>query len=178
MRVLGISGSLQRASGNLTLLHTAIALAPSSMTIELIDGLRHLPAFDPDLASAGVPTVEAWRLALQHSDAVLIASPEYGHSLPGALKNAIDWVIGTGEFSNKIVAITAAVPAIERGQRGLDALQQTLRAADATVLGGVPIARGAAFDAQIRALLEAIAAAFQRADHESAQGSFQTPPMP
>ena len=55
-----------------------------------------------------------WRRALAESDAVLIATPEYGFSLPGVLKNGIDWVIGSGELEGKVVAITAAVPAPER----------------------------------------------------------------
>lgn len=61
----------------------------------LFDGLRHLPHFNPDTEEP--PAVRDWRKALAGSDAVLIASPEYGHSLPGALKNGIDWVIGSGE---------------------------------------------------------------------------------
>lgn len=154
MRILGISGSLQRESGNLTLLRTAIAVAPPGAALRVFDGTRLLPPFDPDLEQAGPPpSVEGWRRELRESDAVLIASPEYGHSLPGALKNAIDWVIGSGELYRKVVAITAAVPTIERGRRGLAALEQTLLAVGATVVGGVPIARGATFASEVRALL-------------------------
>jgi NAD(P)H-dependent FMN reductase len=63
--------------------------------------------------SAVPESVLRWRGMLAASDAVLIASPEYGFSLPGALKNAIDWVIGSGELEGKVVAITAAVPGPE-----------------------------------------------------------------
>jgi NAD(P)H-dependent FMN reductase len=100
--------------------------------------------------------VEAWRRALAGCDAVLIASPEYGHSLPGALKNAIDWVIGSGELHRKVVGITAATTIRERGLRGLQALGQTLRAVDAAVVGGAPIPRGPDFDRELRALLAAL----------------------
>jgi NAD(P)H-dependent FMN reductase len=167
MRVLGVCGSLQRESGNLTLLRTAAALAPPAVEIVLFDGLRLLPHFDPDLENAGLPApVEAWRMALSESQAVLIASPEYGHSLPGALKNAIDWVIGSGEFYRKAVAITAAVPSSERGQRGLDALKRTLQAVGAAIVGGAPIVRGAGFEAAVQELLRAL---LERAQQEQAQ---------
>ncbi|MCA9623176.1 MAG: NAD(P)H-dependent oxidoreductase, partial [Myxococcales bacterium] len=80
----------------------------------------------------------AWREALRSSDAVFMAAPEYGHSLPGALKNAIDWLIGSGELYGKPVAITAAVGDPRRGHRGLDALARTLRAAGARVVHQLP----------------------------------------
>src|SRR5258708_25643948 len=99
MRILAICGSLQSRSANVVLLQGAAASAPESVEVVLFDGLRALPHFDPDLEASGVPpAVEAWRHALTESDALLIASPEYGHSLPGALKNGIDWVIGSGEL--------------------------------------------------------------------------------
>src|SRR5262245_31749274 len=127
VRILALSGSLQASSANLVLLHVAVASAPDGVEIVISDHLRHLPHFDPDAEAVGeAPTVQAWRNALAESDAVLIASPEYGHSLPGALKNGIDWVIGTGELERKVVAITAAVPGHERGRLGLQALRQTL----------------------------------------------------
>ncbi len=155
--VLGICGSLQSKSGNLTLLQTASTVAPAGVEVRLFDGIRDLPPFDPDVDEAGTPAaVDVWRTALAECDAVLIASPEYGHSLPGALKNSIDWVIGSGELYRKVVAITASVPSVERGRRGLEALKQTLLAVDATVVGGVPIAQGPGFDTNITALLHAL----------------------
>jgi len=89
--VNAISGSLQARSSNLELLHRATRLAPSNLAVVVIDHIRHLPRFDPDIEMAGdLPAVQAWRTSLEEADAVLIACPEYGHSLPGALKNAID----------------------------------------------------------------------------------------
>jgi chromate reductase, NAD(P)H dehydrogenase (quinone) len=94
---------------------------------------------------------------LAASDAVLIASPEYGFSLPGVLKNGIDWVIGSGEFEQKIVAITAAVAEPQRGRRGLEALRNTLCAVRATIVGGAePIAKGPGLESQVAALLRAL----------------------
>ena len=143
MRVLSICGSLQQKSGNLTLLQVAARVAPAGVVVRLYDGLRELPHFNPDLEQQeSLPVVEALRAAISGTDALLIASPEYGHSLPGALKNAIDWVIGTGELNEKVIGVTASTNAPGRGQRGLDALAHTLKAVNATLVGGVPIVRG------------------------------------
>jgi chromate reductase, NAD(P)H dehydrogenase (quinone) len=76
--------------------------------------------------------------------------------LPGALKNAIDWVIGSGELHRKPVAVTASTSHEERGMLGLRALETTLRAVDAAIVGGVPIVRGAGFDAALGRLLRAL----------------------
>ena len=157
MRVLAICGSLQAKSGNLALLKTAAASMPPGVELVLFDGLRNLPHFNPDTEANGVPeSVKQWRLALTASDAVLIASPEYGFSLPGVLKNGIDWVIGSGELEQKIVAITAAVAGPERGRRGLEALRNTLSAVRATIVGAEPIAKGPGMESQVAALVRAL----------------------
>jgi chromate reductase, NAD(P)H dehydrogenase (quinone) len=164
MRILGVSGSLQRGSSNLALLECARELAPTGVEVAIYDGLRTLPQFNLDLeAQAPLPLVEAWRRELDASDALLLASPEYGFSLPGALKNAIDWVIGSGELERKVVGITASVNHAERGRRGLAALENTLSALSATVVGGVPIVRGAEFEDDVRVLLGALIGAAQAA---------------
>jgi NAD(P)H-dependent FMN reductase len=158
VRILGISGSLQRQSSNQRLLELARSAVPPGVELTLFDGLRDLPHFDPDIEAAGAapPPVVAWRRALAESDAVLIASPEYGHSLPGSLKNAIDWVIGSGELERKVVAITAVVPIAERGRLGLAALAATLGAVRARIVGGAPITRGPELERHVRELLSAL----------------------
>jgi NAD(P)H-dependent FMN reductase len=159
VRILGICGSLQARSSNLTLLHVAQEAAANLPGVELVlfDGLRDLPLFNPDLeAEAPLPVVEAWRRAIAGSDALFIACPEYGFSLPGALKNAIDWVIGTGELERKLIAVTAATPGIERGRRGLASLREPLTAVSARVVGGEPIARGPGFEGGVAALVRAL----------------------
>jgi NAD(P)H-dependent FMN reductase len=154
MKVLAISGSLQAQSRNLALLTTAARVAPPGVDLELFDGIRDLPHFNPDTEANAVPdSVLRWRQALAGSDAVLIACPEYGFSLPGALKNAIDWVIGSGELEGKVVAMTAAVPGPERGRRGLQALRETLSAVRASIVGGEPIVAGEGFERQVAALV-------------------------
>jgi NAD(P)H-dependent FMN reductase len=163
VRILGVCGSLQAESANLALLRTAAASAPDGVDVVLYDGLRQLPHFDPDTEASGEPpSVRDWRQALADSDAVLIASPEYGHSLPGALKNAIDWVIGSGELERKVVALTAAVPGPERGRLGLQALRQTLGAVRATIVGGEPIPRGPDFERRVAELVRELAEAARR----------------
>lgn len=163
MRILAVCGSLQARSRNLALVQAAMASAPPGVTIALFDGLRDLPHFDPDLDAAGAPpSVTRWRDALTASDAVLIACPEYAFSLPGVVKNAIDWVVGSGELERKIVGLTAATHHPERGRRGLAALREPLTALSATIVGGEPIARGPDADRQVadlvRALADAVAA--------------------
>ena len=158
MRILGISGSLQQNSGNSTLLNVAASALPVGVTLDVYDGLRHLPHFDPDIEKNGAApaSVTALRHAIAESDALLVACPEYGHSLPGSLKNAIDWLISSGELEGKLVAITAAVPATERGQRGLQALRDTLGAVSARVIFGKPIARGPGFEPEVAELVAAL----------------------
>lgn len=156
MRILAVSGSLQAKSSNVALLKVAQVSAPPGVDVVLFDGLRDLPLFNPDLEAVPSDSVLAWRRALKGADALLIASPEYGFSLPGALKNAIDWVIGSGELNRKAVAITTAVSHPDRGRRGLDALRATLGAVDARVVGGEPIVRGPMFESDTVALLRAL----------------------
>lgn len=92
MRVLGISGSLRRDSHNRGLLRAAAAALPPRVELVEWDRLAELPAYDEDLDAASVPEpVRALREAIADADAVLIATPEYNHSIPGALKNALDW---------------------------------------------------------------------------------------
>ena len=154
VRIVALCGSLQAKSKNLALLNIAGESVPPGVRLVLFDGLRDLPHFNPDIELSGVPeSVRRWRQALAESDAVLIASPEYGFSLPGALKNGIDWVIGSGELEEKTVAITAAVPAPERGRCGLQALRDTLSAVRARIVGGEPIPFGPEFESQIAALV-------------------------
>jgi chromate reductase len=94
MRVLGISGSLRQDSYNHALLRQAAERLPAGAEWSEFDQLREIPPYDADLEGDGSPVpaaVAALREALREADAVLIATPEYNHSIPGALKNALDW---------------------------------------------------------------------------------------
>jgi len=92
MRVLGLSGSLRRDSHNRALLRAAAAALPPDAELVEWDRVAELPAYDEDLDAALAPEpVRALREAIARADALLIATPEYNGSLPGALKNALDW---------------------------------------------------------------------------------------
>lgn len=162
MRILGICGSLQQDSSNARLLRTAAANAPAGVELVSYERLGELPHFNPDLDEPAA--VAELRAAIASSDALLIACPEYGHSLPGSLKNAIDWLIGTGELERKLVAITCAVPAAERGLRGLKALRDTLAAVSARVPFDGPVVKGPDFERRVAELLAVLIAAAAQSD--------------
>jgi chromate reductase len=93
MRVLGISGSLRRDSLNSALLRAAAERLPAGAELVAYEGLAEVPPYDEDLELEGVPEpVADLRRAVHEADAVLVATPEYNHSIPGQLKNALDWI--------------------------------------------------------------------------------------
>ena len=93
MRVLGISGSLRRDSLNSALLRVAAERLPAGAELVEYDGLREIPPYDADLEAEPTPqAVAELRAAVREADAVLVVTPEYNHSLPGQLKNALDWI--------------------------------------------------------------------------------------
>jgi chromate reductase len=93
MRVLGISGSLRANSLNSALLRAAAERLPGGAELVEFERLREVPPYDEDVELEATPTVvEELRQAVREADAVLIATPEYNHSIPGQLKNALDWV--------------------------------------------------------------------------------------
>jgi len=111
MRVLAISGSLRRDSNNTRLLRVLAEEAPASVQVALWEGLKDIPPFDQDAESVPPATVQAFKEAVGTADAVLIATPEYNSSIPGALKNALDWAsrpLAENPFRNKPVAVIAS----------------------------------------------------------------------
>jgi chromate reductase len=91
VHVLGISGSLRKASVNSGLLRTAFQVLPEGMTLEIYD-LSSIPFYNGDVEAVGAPEpVQQFKQRIAAADALLIATPEYNYSLPGVLKNAIDW---------------------------------------------------------------------------------------
>jgi NAD(P)H-dependent FMN reductase len=119
MNILAISGSLRAASLNSTLLRAAARLAPEDMRVELYAGLGQLPLFNPDLEASDPPAVAELRTALLDADGVLIASPEYAHGVTGAMKNALDWMVGSEAFVDKPVALLNAAPRAVHAQAAL-----------------------------------------------------------
>ena len=111
IQILAISGSLRSASTNTTLLNAAGALAPENMEFRVYSALGDLPHFNPDLDIQPAPlAVAEFRSQLCRSAGVIISSPEYAHGVPGVLKNALDWLVASGELYNKPVAFFSASP--------------------------------------------------------------------
>jgi len=111
-RILGISGSLRRDSHNTSLLRAAAEAAGPDVELELYEGLKEVPPYDEDddvhLRPASVARLNA---AIAAADAVLFSTPEYNSSIPGQLKNAVDWIsrpIATNVLRNKPVAVVGA----------------------------------------------------------------------
>jgi len=111
MQVLAISGSLRRDSHNTALIRAAKELAPRRVQIELWDGLRDIPPFSEDDEENPPAAVEDFRRRIAAADAVLISTPEYNATVPGQLKNALDWAsrpFETNVFRGKPVAVMSA----------------------------------------------------------------------
>jgi chromate reductase, NAD(P)H dehydrogenase (quinone) len=111
-RILGISGSLRRDSHNTSLLRAAAEAAGPDVEFELYDGLKEIPPYDEDDdVHPRPPSVARLNEAIANADAVLFSTPEYNASIPGQLKNAIDWVsrpVATNALRNKPVAVVGA----------------------------------------------------------------------
>jgi chromate reductase len=120
MKILGISGSLRTASVNTALLRTAASLTPYGVTLIVYEGLGNLPHFNPELDKGPLPfAVADFRSELNGSAGVIISSPEYAHGIPGVLKNALDWLVASGELYEKPVALFNASPRTSYAQASL-----------------------------------------------------------
>ena len=113
--IVGIAGSLRKASFNASLLRAAAELAPQGTSIE-IESIREIPLYDGDLEERSFPTVvSALKDRIAAADGLLLVTPEYNYSVPGVLKNAIDWLSRpTADikrvFGDRPVAVTGATP--------------------------------------------------------------------
>jgi NAD(P)H-dependent FMN reductase len=133
MLVVGICGSLRKGSSNEVLLRAAAFCAPPGMTLTAFTGLDTLPHFSPDLDVDPPPeAVRRFRELLASADGFVISSPEYAHGVPGSLKNALDWVVSSGELGHKpVVLLNASAGTGEFAER---ALRDTLEVMEAKVL--------------------------------------------
>ena len=128
IRIVAFAGSLRRASFNRGLIRAAAASAPPGVAIEILD-LRPIPMYDQDVEDAGEPPeVVAFKAAIRAADALLVATPEYNHGVPGVLKNAIDWASRpriTSPLRDKPIAITGASPGNGMTARAQAQLRET-----------------------------------------------------
>lgn len=124
--ILALSGSLRAASLNTALLRAAQSLAPTGMTIEIYDGIGALPLFNPDLDPRAAPSVVTFLARAARADALLIACPEYARGIPGAFKNALDWLVGSEEFAGKKAALFNASSRATEAQAALRLVLTTM----------------------------------------------------
>jgi chromate reductase len=176
MNVLGIAGSLRRGSYNRLLLRAAAEAPPPGLTVTITDTLRSIPPFDEDVEEAageGPQAVERLRREIAAADGVLIATPEYNQSLPGVLKNAIDWLSRPrcGDvLAGKPVALVGATVGRWGTRLAQSALRHVLYATEAAVMPAPSLfvaeatrafdASGALVDARVREQLHEVLAAF------------------
>jgi chromate reductase len=129
IRILGFAGSLRRESYNKLLLRATARLLPDPVRLEVfnIDGI---PLYNQDTEEQGIPEiVQRFKEKIESADAILITTPEYNHSYPGVLKNAIDWASrphGRNSFDSKPVAVMSAAPGMFGGVAAQDHLKQVL----------------------------------------------------
>ncbi|WP_422018214.1 NADPH-dependent FMN reductase [Roseateles sp.] len=132
MKIIALSGALRRGSYNTALLRAAIALAPAGVTIELRT-LHGIPLYDGDVEAQGMPeAVTTLREAIRAADALLIGTPEYNNSIPGVLKNGLDWLSrpsgeGARLFGGKPTGLIGATPGGFGTVQSQDALLSVLR---------------------------------------------------
>ena len=138
MRILGIAGSLRAGSVNAQLLHLAVEALPDGVEYAAWEGLRDVPPFDEDTEATPSVAVAGLRAAVSAADAVLIATPEYNGSIPGTLKNALDWGSrpgATNVFRSKPVAVIGASPGAFGGIWAHEETRKVLGIMGARVVG-------------------------------------------
>ena len=131
MRLLAISGSLRRASSNTAAVEALARIAPDAVRVIVYRDLAKLPPFNPDDDVDGEPkpeSVEALRELVGASNAIVIASPEYAHGVPGALKNALDWLVASEAFAGKPVVLINVSPRAFHAQASLREILTTMAA--------------------------------------------------
>ena len=137
MRILGISGSLRRGSHNRRLIRAAGTLLPPGVQLSEWDGLAGLPIFDEDVEDSPPERVKDFLYELEQADALLIATPEYNSSLPGGLKNALDWAsrpFPDNVLRDKPVAVVGASTGLFGAVWAQAEVRKALKASGARVL--------------------------------------------
>jgi chromate reductase len=158
MRILGVAGSLRRGSHNRKLLRAAGALLPPGVEFVEFDGLKAIPPYDEDDEGSLPEPVARWREAIADADALLFATPEYNSSIPGHLKNAIDWAsrpVSSPVLRNKPTAVIGASTGMFGAVWSQAELRKSLASAGARVLDReLPVAGAADAFEESGALVE------------------------
>lgn len=127
LNIFAISGSLKSSSISTSLLRELPAFLERTDACHIYDGLEALPPFNPD-KETGNDAVARFKQQLKNSDGIVISTPEYAFGLPGALKNALDWTVHSGELNAKPVAVISASPLATGGDKAMASLLLTLSA--------------------------------------------------
>ena len=141
LHVVALSGSLRAGSTNSALVRAAADTAPEGVRVTIYEGLGGLPHFSPELdgppfgpAPSAPRPVQELRALLASADGILIGTPEYAFGVPGSLKNALDWLVSSGELWRKPVVIFSASPSALGGEKAFAALRLTLTALEAEIV--------------------------------------------
>jgi chromate reductase len=173
VRIVAISGSLDPASSNTALIRALPSIeAPDKVAVW--EGVGELPHFRPD--GEATDPVQRLRRAVASADVVLIATPEYAGGMPGSLKNALDWLVGSGELYGKPVVVVSAAPSGERGGNARRWVEDVTRMQGAIVLDSFTVRIGRQASAadiadQTRTVLNRVRDAHAKHASESAGGS-------
>jgi len=134
IKILAISGSLRKNSSNTNVLYAVSNLRPENTDFQFYEGLEHLPHFNPEIDTDSPPDpVKDLRNQLKLADGVIICTPEYARGVPGVLKNALDWIVSSGEFVNKPVAVISASSHRSGGDKAHESILLTLEMIEAKI---------------------------------------------
>ncbi len=140
INILAISGSLRADSSNTSILNAIAAMAPEYVIVTIFKGLADLPFFSPELDNENSSTsVNNLRKLVAEADGLLISTPEYAFGVPGVLKNALDWLVSSGELNEKPMFSISASPLYSGGEKALASLLLTLVALGTTEVGKLSI---------------------------------------
>lgn len=134
IKILAISGSLRKNSSNTNVLYAISNLRSENIDFQFYEGLEHLPHFNPEIDTDSPPDpVKDLRNQLKLADGVIICTPEYARGVPGSLKNALDWVVSSGEFMDKPVAVISASSHSSGGEKARASILLTLEMIEAKI---------------------------------------------
>lgn len=135
VKKLWLSGSIRESSINTNILENLASFFEGNIDYSIYDKIGEFPHFNPDLDNEeGPKVIEEFRQELNEADALIFCTPEYARGIPGVLKNAIDWLVSSGQLLNKTVAVITASPMVSGGEKAQTSFLQTLEMLNANVV--------------------------------------------
>lgn len=123
--IIALSGSLKSTSSNTAILSAIKKLAPKNVVVEIFEGIDLLPHFNPEITE-DIPALTLFRNKIKVADGVIFSTPEYAFGVPGVLKNALDWLVSSGELNRKPIAAISVSTMQSGGDKALASLMLTL----------------------------------------------------